>query len=104
MKHLGISGGGTKIGGLFGAAEVLMQEKGFQPDYISGISAGAILSVPLAMRKFDVVRKLVLNISLKDFFSQKPVTKKGNFNIPRVVQNITAGKPYLDRQDASKKA
>lgn len=100
MKHLGLSGGGTKIGGLFGAAEVLIEEKGFEPDYISGISAGSILSVPIAMRKFDVVRKLVLNFTLNDFFSQRPITKKGNFNIPRVVQNITKGKPYLGKQGA----
>ncbi len=41
MKHLGISGGGIKISGLFGAAEAIIAEKQYQPDITSGISAGA---------------------------------------------------------------
>ncbi len=99
MKHLGISGGGTKIGGLFGAAQVLMQEKGFVPDLISGVSAGSVLSVPLALGKFDEVQRLVLNFDLDAFFSQCPVNRNGRLNATRIAANILTGKPYFGRQD-----
>lgn len=97
MKHLGVSGGGTKIGGLFGVIETLY-DKGFQPDIISGISAGALLSVPLAMRKFDEIRELVLNISLDDFFSKKPVKENGSLTLG-AAWKAANGKPYLGKQD-----
>lgn len=97
MKHLGISGGGTKIGGLFGVVETLYA-KGFIPDIISGISAGAILSVPVALGKFEQIRELVLHLTLDDFFSKKPVKEKGSLT-PGALWNAASGKPYLGRQE-----
>ncbi len=97
MKHLGISGGGTKIAGLFGAAEVLLKEKNYQPDLISGISAGAILSVPLALGKLKEVKELVLNLTLDTFFSQRPIKENGSFTLGSIWRAIT-GKPYLGMQ------
>ncbi len=97
MKHLGISGGGTKIGGLFGAVESLYK-RGFNPDIISGISAGAILSVPVAMGKFDEIRQLVLNITLDDFFSEKPVNENGSLTAGAVWKAFRS-KPYLGKQE-----
>jgi predicted acylesterase/phospholipase RssA len=97
MKHLGISGGGTKIGGLFGAAESLYK-KGFHPDIISGISAGAILSVPVAMGKFEEIRDLVLNITLDDFFSKKPVKDNGSLTLGALWRAVNS-KPYLGKQE-----
>ena len=99
MKHLGISGGGTKIGGLFGAAEVLMLDKGYQPDIISGISAGAVLSVPLALGKFEMVRSLVVDFDLKDFFSVSPVNANGKIRVLNAIVKIIGGKRYLGKQD-----
>ena len=98
MKHLGISGGGTKIGGLFSAAEVVLREKHYTPGIISGISAGALLTAPLAMGKFDQVRELVLDYSMNDFFSQRPVTTSGNLSM-HALRNFFCGKPFLGRQD-----
>jgi predicted acylesterase/phospholipase RssA len=97
MKHLGISGGGTKIGGLFGVIETLYK-KGFHPDVISGISAGAILSVPVAMGKFEEIRDLVLNITLDDFFSKKPVKDNGSLTLGAIWRAINS-KPYLGKQE-----
>ena len=97
MKHLGISGGGTKIGGLFGVIETLYK-KGFRPDIISGISAGAILSVPVAMGKFDEIRDLVLHITLDDFFSKKPVKENGSLTWSALWKAVIS-KPYLGRQE-----
>jgi predicted patatin/cPLA2 family phospholipase len=97
MKHLGISGGGTKIAGLFGVAEALLLEKKFKPDVISGISAGAILALPLALGKFDEIKKLVLNFKLDDFFSSSPVKENGGFT-GAAIWRILTGKPYLGTQ------
>lgn len=96
-KHLGISGGGTKIAGLYGACEVIMKDKGFKPDIISGISAGAVLSVPLALGKFDAIKERVLDFDLKDFFSELPVKDSGKLTFGAIWKAIT-GKPYLGRQ------
>src|SRR5687767_5122260 len=97
MKHLGISGGGTKIAGLYGVAEALLVEKKFKPDIISGISAGAILSLPLALGKFKEVKELVLNFTLDDFFSKKPVKQNGKFTLG-ALWRVLSGKPYLGKQ------
>ncbi len=102
MKHLGISGGGTKIAGLFGAAEALMQEKSFRPDVISGISAGAILSLPLALGKFAEVKDIVLDFKLNDFFSKLPVKENGRFSLG-ALWRIISGKPYLGKQETLEK-
>ena len=98
MKHLGLSGGGTKIAGLFGAAEAMMMDKGYQPDIISGVSAGAVLAVPLALGKFDVVRDLVLNLELSTFFSTIPVKKNGKIKIFNATKKLITGKHYLGEQ------
>ncbi|NNE78026.1 MAG: patatin-like phospholipase family protein, partial [Pricia sp.] len=63
MRHLGISGGGTKIAGLFGVAESIIYDRGYMPEVISGISAGAILALPLALGKREEIKTQVLNIT-----------------------------------------
>lgn len=103
MKHLGISGGGTKIAGLFSAAETILVEKNYQPDIISGISAGAILSLPLALKRYDAIRELVLNFNLHTFFSEAPIKENGKFRMWNALKNIVLGNPYLGRQEALEK-
>lgn len=97
MKVLNLSGGGTKIGAIFGAAETVILNKGYKPDIVSGISAGAILTVPIALGKFDELREIVTNFDLKTFFSNPPVNKKGKITF-RALLNIFR-KTYLGRQD-----
>ena len=98
MKHLGISGGGTKIAGLYGAAESIFLDKNYQPDIISGISAGALLSVPLAMRKFDQIKSIVLSFGLKQIFSKSPITKNGGLKLWNTVSSIVLGRYFLGKQ------
>ncbi|WP_074977154.1 patatin-like phospholipase family protein [Zhouia amylolytica] len=98
MKHLGISGGGTKIGGLFGVAESIIFERGYQPDIISGISAGAVLSLPLALGKRNLIKEMVLDFSLKTFFNVPPVKENGKIRLFNAIGKIIAGKPYLGEQ------
>lgn len=100
MKHLGISGGGTKITGLFGAAEAILLDRNYKPDIISGISAGAILSVPLALGKYDEIKKLVLDYNLKTFFNVPPVKKgkKGKLRILNAIKRIIGKKHSFGEQ------
>ncbi len=88
MKILNISGGGTKIGGLFGVAEALMNIRKVQFDVISGVSAGAILAVPLAIGKFQQVRELVLDYSMHDFFKNAPVTEDGKIKASAIFRIV----------------
>ncbi len=98
MKHLGISGGGTKIAGLFGVAESIIYDRGYVPDIISGISAGAILALPLALGKREEIRQQVLNIALDDFFEVSPIKKNGKIKTLNAVWKLMRGKHYLGDQ------
>lgn len=98
MRHLGISGGGTKIAGLFGVAEVILREKNYSPDIISGVSAGAILAVPLALGKFEEIKKIVLSLELNTFFSDVPVKENGKIKLFNAVSKLLGGKYYLGEQ------
>ncbi len=98
MKHLGISGGGTKIAGLFGVAESIIYDKAYQPDIISGISAGAILAVPLALGKRELIKEQVLNLEMNDFFETSPIKKNGKIKTWNAIWKIVFGKHYLGDQ------
>tara|TARA_R110002124_G_scaffold283449_2_gene459493 strand:- start:12221 stop:12427 length:207 start_codon:yes stop_codon:yes gene_type:complete len=49
MKVLNFSGGAFKASGHVGASEVLIKN-GYKPDIITGVSLGAVLAVPIALR------------------------------------------------------
>jgi len=74
--HLSISGGATDIVTLAGCVFSIL-EKGFEPNSFSGVSAGAILSLPLALKKYNQIENLVRNFTLDTIFDKKPVGKKG---------------------------
>jgi predicted acylesterase/phospholipase RssA len=98
MKHLGISGGGTKIAGLFGVCESIIKERGYKPDIISRISAGALLSVPLALGKLEEIKKLVLNLKFDTFFNDSSVKNNGKIRAFNAIKKIIMGKHYLGKQ------
>ena len=98
MKHLGISGGGTKISGLFGVAESIIYERGYVPDIISGISAGAILALPLALGKREIIKEQVLNLTMDDFFNVSPIRKNGKIKTLNAIFKLLGGKHYLGEQ------
>ncbi len=97
MKHLGISGGSTKIAGLTGAALEVIKTYKYNPDVISGISAGSILALPIVLGKWDMLEKAVKHLSLHDFFDVPPVNSKGKFTLHAIWRLIT-GKSSLGRQ------
>lgn len=97
MKHLGISGGSTKIAGLTGAALEVIKTYKYQPDIISGISAGSILALPIVLGKWDMLEKAVKNLKLSDFFDIAPVNSKGKFTF-KAIWRLIIGKSSLGRQ------
>lgn len=96
MNHLGLSIGGTKIVGLYEAAKELLNS-GYKPDIISGISAGALLALPLAMGKVEEVGKLIDNISLDLLMDNNPFNKKGNIKIMSLLRLLFRG--YMTSQN-----
>lgn len=94
MKHLGISGGSTKIAGLTGAAFQLLEANNYQPDIISGISAGSILTLPILFKKWDMLKTTVTNLKLTDFFNIPPVNENGKFTL-RAILRVIFGKQSL---------
>ena len=99
MKGLSISGGGTKIAALAGAVIELCVEKGYKPDIITGISAGSIIAVPLAMGMFAEIEYYSKNFTLNEVFGIKPVTKKGKISFRGLLRAIL-GKQSFGTQDA----
>lgn len=88
MKHLGISGGSTKIAGLAGAAYELIENCNYQPDVISGISAGSILALPIIFKKWSQIENTVKNLKLSDFFKIAPVNSEGRFTFKAILRLI----------------
>lgn len=98
MKTLSLSGGGTKIAALAGAAITTIDLFGYKPDIIVGTSAGGILTLPLAMGLTEELKDLIINLTLDDIFSFKPVNKKGNIRFLAIVR-LLLGYPSLGKQD-----
>lgn len=99
MKIYNLSGGATKIGGLFAKSERIIKEYGYKPDIISGVSSGALLALPIALGKWDELKQLVLNVRLKDIFDNPPVSKKGKITL-RGLWRLIIGKPSLGTQNS----
>jgi predicted patatin/cPLA2 family phospholipase len=76
LKVLNLSGAATKIAGLAGAAYYTFNDYGYRPDIITGISSGAILTLPIALRKWDVLNEMVKNFTLGDIFDLPPVNEE----------------------------
>ena len=81
VKILNLSGAATKIAGLAGAAYYLSNEYGYRPNIITGISSGAILTIPIAMRKWETINYLVKNFGLSDIFDKPPVNEQNKVRL-----------------------
>jgi predicted acylesterase/phospholipase RssA len=92
MKGLAISGGSTKIGFLAGAAIELMKTNDYE--IITGISAGSIISLMLAIKEYDILQNAVLSCTQDDFFDVKPLNDKGDIRI-RSLFRLLQGKHSL---------
>lgn len=77
MKVLNLSSGGTKFIGIVGAAKKVLAS-GFKPDVITGVSAGAVAAVPVALDMWDDMIHKGLNLELSDMFKVAPITNNGS--------------------------
>lgn len=97
-KGYSLSGGSTKIAALAGASIYTLRDYNYKPDYISGISAGGILAVPLALQMYDEIHELATTFTYDDIFSVKPVNEKGKITL-QALWRIISGKESLGVQD-----
>lgn len=108
MRGLSLSGGSTKISAIAGAAVTACVNYNFEPNYITGISAGAIISLPLALGMYDEVEYWAKNFEPGDVFSEKPYAleetnwAKTKTAFKSIIQ-IIKGSPSLGKQDALNK-
>lgn len=91
-KALFISGGGTKIPFLGAVTSSMMKDHGVKVDHIVGVSAGAILSLPLAMGMFDEVEEFTVQQKQSDIFVYPPNTIAGKINS---LWNIMSGETHM---------
>lgn len=101
-KLLNLSGAGTKISGLCGACDYIFNVLGYRPTDISGISSGGILSVPMALRKWDLLREVTQVFGIDDIFDSTPINKKNKVNLKSIFRAIF-GKSSLGTQNNLKK-
>jgi predicted patatin/cPLA2 family phospholipase len=92
MKALSISGGSTKIGFLAGSAIELCKRNNYQ--IITGISAGSVISLLLAIDEFELLEGSILPIDTPDFFKNEPLNDKNNIKIS-AIWRILVGKTSL---------
>ena len=89
MKLLSVSVGGTKVGGLQSFASSVMTTHGYTPTIITGVSAGAILALPLALGKHNEMEAILTDLTLKDIFDVSPVKKKGGISVKAIMRAIS---------------
>jgi predicted acylesterase/phospholipase RssA len=82
MKGLAISGGSTKIGFLAGSTIELCKKNNY--DIITGISAGSIISLLLAIGEYELLKESVLPIDTPDFFKTEPMTDENKIKLSAI--------------------
>lgn len=97
MKLLSISGGATKISGLAGAADELINQLNYKPDLIVGTSAGSILALPIAMGYWPIIRKEATQFKLCDIFTVPPMNENGKITC-RGKLRVALGEVSLGKQ------
>jgi predicted acylesterase/phospholipase RssA len=88
-RMLNLSGASTKISGLAGAADYIYNVIGYRPTDITGISAGSLLSVPIAMRKWETIKELTQTFKLDDIFTIKPIDENNKLTFRAKIRAIT---------------
>ena len=97
-KILNLSGAGTKISGLAGACDYIFNVLGYRPTDISGISSGGILAIPIALRKWDIIREFTQIFTIDDIFDSNPINKKNKVTFFAKCRAML-GKPSLGTQN-----
>lgn len=102
MKVLNIQGGGTKIIALGGMAITLLRDLKHEVNLIGGVSAGAFLSLPLALGKYDELENVLKTLTLDKMFDIKPFRKNGAISF-RGLLRLLGGKKSIGRLGNARK-
>ena len=94
---LNISGGSTKIAGLLAKCEHVLLDVGYRPDVVTGVSAGAILALPIVLGKWDEMRETVLSVRPGDVFDSRPFNDAGKVSF-RAAVRVMLGEGSLGTQ------
>ena len=78
------------------------KEYGYKPKYITGISAGSILAVPIALGLYDEIKEFVTNFTLDDIFDIKPVNSKGDLTFCAGFRAITGKESFGSQKNLIK--
>ena len=97
-RVLNLSGASTKVAGLAGACDFLYNVYGYRPTDITGISSGALLSLPIVLRKWEAIRELTQTLTLDDIFDRKPLNEDNKTTFNAKFRVIT-GKSSLGTQN-----
>lgn len=92
MNGLAISGASTKLTFSSGISVKLAQSKNY--DIITGISAGSIISLLLAIGEYDLLKEAVTNSTESDFFKTAPLNNNGNITLGAILR-VVSGKESL---------
>ncbi len=90
LNLLSFSGASTKIVGEYASSHYLITQAKYKPDVITGISAGALLCVPVALGKWGQLKKLMDTFNLKTIFDKMPVRSNGKVH-PSAVWRAVRG-------------
>lgn len=90
LNLLSFSGASTKIVGEYTSSHYLITEMKYKPDVITGISAGALLCVPIALGKWSQLKPLIDTFNLKTIFDKMPVRSNGKIH-PIAVWRVVKG-------------
>lgn len=91
MKLLSFSGAATKIAAHVAHGTRLLKDIGYKPDILAGVSSGALVLLPLALGKFDLLKDLALNLKLSDIFGNSPVDSDGKFTFRAILRALNSG-------------
>jgi len=92
-----ISGGGTNFCSL-AAMALVAKSKGIHPKVIIGVSAGAVMAVPLALHMHQQIEDFAKNVTNDQIFKVSPVNKKGKISFKAIFRALT-GKNSFGVQD-----
>lgn len=88
MRLLSFSGGATKAAALAAHANML---RGYNPQIMGGVSAGALIMLPVAMNMHSTLKDITTNLSLSDIFDNSPINRKGRLKLSAYIRAIRTG-------------
>lgn len=101
MRIISISGGATEIPALLGGAIRYLANSPKEDTIFIGVSAGAILALPLALGLFSEAKYQVTSIEREDMFGKQPLNENGKPSFSAIAR-VLCGSPGLGDMEGLK--